>query len=61
MAEIKPQTNADRIREMSDEELAEFFDSISDCPPEEYDKWCRKGCRNCWLAWLRSPVEENDE
>ncbi len=45
MAETKPQTNADRIREMSDEELAEFFDSISDCPPEEYDKWCRKGCR----------------
>lgn len=57
-----PQTNADRIREMSDEELATLIsggDHICDRIPE----WVCKGaeCRDCCLAWLRSPVEESDE
>ena len=60
-------TNADRIRAMTDEELALFvraFINSSHCP---YD-W--KGCENCWLKelcnanayngeleWLQQPAE----
>lgn len=47
----KPMTNADRIRRMTDEELAVFIrDQIIDrnigIPTET------------WLSWLKSPVEE---
>ena len=57
-----PQTNVDRIREMSDEELAnsEFAPIICDMVPAE---WCDMGksCYACRLAWLRSPVEESEK
>lgn len=56
------QTNADRIRAMSDEELAEFMYS-SDIPWCD-DKICREGdnrCRECFKKWLQSEVEESDE
>ena len=49
-----PMTNADRIRAMSDDELAMFMDG-SDCPPEEK---CTESCYECWLSWLRQPAEE---
>lgn len=56
MAE-KTKTNADRIREMSDEELAEFIAGCN-CPP--YEICCDEYmCTSCWLEWLRSPVEES--
>lgn len=66
--ETKAKTNADRIREMTDEEL------------EEIIRGCCRGftCRSCplkrfcnevleqtetddWLDWLRSQVEENEK
>lgn len=59
-----PQTNADRIRTMTDEELAEAACGMIIC------FWCPvKGCRGCapdeckeaLLAFLRSPVEESHE
>lgn len=50
----KPMTNGDRIRAMSDEELAEFN---SFCP--FIDEECaRKGCITCVLEWLKQPVED---
>ena len=61
------QTNGDRIRAMSDEELAEYF------TPDYYDSpkvYCpvqpvigegecamRSDCRQCWLEWLKREVE----
>lgn len=53
-------TNADRIRSMSDEELAKFIER-SDCPP--YDGTCDKDnitCSKCWLDWLQSPTDGGD-
>lgn len=58
----KTKTNADRIREMSDEELVKLLstgtficgrlkDVCEDMP----------GCEECLLAWLRSPAEEGNE
>ena len=46
----KPQTNADRIRAMSDEELARWL---------EYEGGgaCAEMCG--WLNWLQQPAEED--
>lgn len=54
----KPMTNADRIRSMSDEELAECMAyKIAACygceaPDGSY-------CKQCWLDWLRG--EKRDD
>lgn len=56
----KPLTNADRIRSMTDEELAEFLAKTGDrtgkwssinttCPTET--------CEDCWLSWLKEEVD----
>ena len=59
--EVKPASNADKIRMMSDEKLAEFIEEAS-CPPTCYRKpvyECRKeDCIPCWLAWLQAEVKE---
>ena len=54
-------TNADRIRSMTDEELAEWF-SIYCCRNKTYDAHCDEfgNCKACWLDWLREEVESND-
>ena len=48
-------TNADRIRAMSDEELAEF---ISNCGCPDHARSCKNSCEKCTLEWLKQPVEE---
>ena len=61
-----PQTNADRIRQMTDEELADFLDrwelgdidyskTFCDLCDGQYD--CHD---DCLLDWLKSPVEAQD-
>lgn len=59
-------TNADRIRSMSDEELAEFLPIVSNCMCQVTDKCmenifergeCEK-TKECALKWLQSEVEE---
>ena len=61
----KPITNADRIRSMSDEELAEFFEMIPHCGnPATYtaDGFCiDDGLRTKrqWLDWLKQEVTTN--
>ncbi len=52
----KTTTNADRIRAMSDEELAKLFDSDDViCPPNHID--CTEKCTECFLKWLQQPAE----
>lgn len=51
---MKPKTNADRIRAMSDEELVKW---VSDgCPPGEH-KCKGVACDDCWMQWLKQPAE----
>lgn len=60
----KPQTNADRIHSMSDEELAEFIEQVStdsmdtiSFGTKEYEEiWEHKETA---LKWLQSEVEEH--
>lgn len=61
----KPITNADRIRSMTDEELAEWFysgdlpwcnfeEDVVPCPYEEMPD----PCEHCLLNWLKEEVRE---
>lgn len=52
----KKQTNADRIRSMTDEELAnwlEQFASCELCPAIRERCGYGDGCINAWLDWLK--------
>ena len=59
----EPLTNADRIRAMSDEELAEFLAIPCQCAVEpERDGYRECGndlCLKYLLDWLRQPAEED--
>lgn len=54
-------TNADRIREMSDEELADFIPNWSytnACQIGEKYVDCNNECEKCVLEWLMKLAEE---
>lgn len=59
-------SNGDRVRAMSDEELAEFFATLPCCPPgEDLEEMCfpNDSCEGtdlkvkCWLNWLRQEAD----
>lgn len=52
--ELPKQSNAQRIRSMTDEELAKFLTSFQNTFGEEYE-----GMMSC-LEWLKQPVEERN-
>ena len=58
-AKQHPQINADRIRAMTDEELARWIATTADdnCPDTAHERYCDNRCGECWLDWLKSPVE----
>ena len=54
-----PETNADRIRAMSDEELADFLDECERCGYHDYSiARTKEGYLMNMLAWLQQPAEE---
>lgn len=59
----KPMTNGDRIRAMTDREIAEWLS----CPAVVEGKPCfypgprEKMCLDCCFDWLREPVKEDAE
>jgi hypothetical protein len=57
-----PITNADRIRAMSDEELATKLYLFACVHALDSEVKCKdNGCKNCWLDWLKSPAETEGE
>lgn len=61
---VKPKTNSDRIREMTDDELSERISKITHCTfcPIRCGIFCtEEECKAKWLSWLRSPVEGSHE
>lgn len=54
-------TNAERIRQMTDEELGDFLYNEGCCPPDV--RPCIGGseglsCDACWQKWLRQEAEK---
>lgn len=59
-AKQHPQSNADRIRAMTDEEMAIEETSKGGCPhdcemPDDLDT----DCVRCWLDWLKQEVDND--
>ena len=60
----KPKTNSDRIRTMSDEELAEVVHLTNDCCCDYVMN--KRGCAfdkcgpECWLDWLKEEIDEQE-
>lgn len=60
-------THADRIRSMSDEELAEFLEDLDSCysycpqgtARSPYTLDCSQTCEKYLLSWLQQPAEED--
>lgn len=64
--DCKPMTNADRIRQMTDEELADFFCKISQCCGNDACMLCPifEGCAQnvmCVERWLKQEVTKDDK
>ena len=58
--EPKPITNADRIRRMTDEELAKLLDNARvSCGGVMGGRNCMADCRKCWLDWLKEEAEDD--
>ena len=54
-------SNADRIRAMTDEELAEYHSNKCGCPHDPIVFGCRMatiGCIGCWLDWLKEEADD---
>lgn len=55
-------TNADRIRAMTYEELAEFCRRVASCPdtvPCDSDPNWGGSCRDCWKNWMQAEVSDD--
>jgi hypothetical protein len=63
--EEKPVTNAEHIRSMSDEELAEFIATpcVCDVDPtvDAYRECGNESCIKHLINWLKQPKENTDE
>ena len=58
LAKQKRITNADEIRSMSDEELAQMFWEIAACELCQLRKrHCSDNCKGTWLEWLRQEAK----
>lgn len=51
----KPLTNADRIRAMTDEELAEIIECQDS---RQWDECYQGDCKECLLDWLKQEVDD---
>lgn len=60
----KKQTNADRIRAMTDEELSEFISGVEAEAIRRTGLFITVGDiqrgKECWLEWLRGEVEDGE-
>lgn len=54
-------TNGDKIRQMTDEELADFLDELAGCRLcDDYKRGiCNGRCLKGHVAWLRKEVDED--
>lgn len=55
---FKEENNGDRIRSMSNEELANLLGDKCVCPPSGECAEASGNCDACWLKWLNKPTED---
>ena len=55
--DVGKMTNADRIRDMSDEELANIIECPYGNPYFDEHLPCKGSCHDCLLIWLQQPCE----
>ena len=55
----EPLTNAQKIRAMSDKELAKIIEHELGCPVTGNCEKMSRDCKACWLDWLQMPAEED--
>ena len=59
---VEIRTNGDRIRAMSDEELAAYFGQYTLCTQiqDKHSGWCdaQPVCSGCLVEWLKQPAED---
>ena len=53
-----PATNADRIRSMTDEELAKYLDGVKRSTYNCTMPCNGETCVKCWLDWLKEEVKD---
>lgn len=53
-------TNADHVRQMADEELAESISFIDCSKCQLFNTHCEGRCREKFLEWLKQEVQNND-
>lgn len=54
-------TNGDKVRAMTDEELAHWFENSVGCSEDwcvAFRKDCGFRCRRAWLDWLKEEAKE---
>ena len=56
---VEPLTNAQKIRAMSDKELAKIIEHELGCPVTGNCEKMSRDCKACWLDWLQQPAEED--
>lgn len=55
----EPMTNADRIRNMTDEELERII--VCPCSIDMKMRCTETDCKKCGIAWLQREVEEGEQ
>lgn len=58
-ANFVQKTNGDRIRSMTDEELAQFLDSSNSQGCVSLARDCEASCERCITKWLKQPYKES--
>ena len=52
-------TNADKVRQMTDEELLEWLCDVGACMVDNNSPHCGDNrCRECWKDWLAEDADE---
>lgn len=58
---VRLETNADRIRAMTDEELAKFIEDTGTAGCPNPARSCRASCRDCIMDWLQQTAEGDEK
>lgn len=56
-------TNGDKLRRMTDKEIAQFLCRTTECAQCEMSarcRWLSTGVQSGWMTWLREEIDQDD-